>query len=1486
MVEKEGLENKRTSLKKFTKKKVLKITSVAIVTLMVLVSYHGIRLNLSAEDDDPPASEQKANAGYEDFYHYTGGMVNTANGNLYITHKDISIKGRGFNIEIIRAFNTLERENTYEQDWFGYGWTCNYFIYLQEDEESGNVTLTEGDGSVHVYTPLGGGSYSTPAGKHGRLNKNKDCTFIIRFLDGSKYDFDPNGILQYITDKNGNKLTFTYSSGKLIKVEDDSGQYLNLSYSGTKISNITDPQGRKITYSYRGEHLLNVTDATGNCTFYESITDVRENITLLLSTIDNVGHRLNFTYLPFACDYLPYYSTIRVKEIYSSMWNFSSESAYNTIKMYSFTYLDYPGSYAISDFYWGTNITDALGYTTRVYMNDYGNPLKIEDPTGNYTLTEWDSDFNRISYTDANNETYNYTYETYYEGNQTKTYGQPENVSDPTGNYTEYEWEFKNEDEVYISYLNSVTNKRGYSTKYTYDKSYNMNSTEDARGNKSYRTYDIHGNMISYKDFRGFSTTYSYDEYGNLLYVTDPGGNVTYYEYDNLNRLVNIINTRGYVTTYEYDDLDRIVKITDALGNSTTYIYDDGSEGIYTTGIYVGCGGGYSIGGHTPISIIDANGHQTNLTLNHTIKRIEKIEESVGCGCSEKNFNYDKNGNLIEFIDAKGNKTTYEYDSQNRLINETDARGNYTTYTYNANGYLISKTNKRGYTTTYEYDSLGRKIKETDATGNSTEYTYDEEGNLKTMKNAREYTTTYYYDELNRLIKVEDALNHNTTYTYDESGNKKTETDPNGNTVTFYYDSQNRLIRTKDALNHETTYDYDANNNKLNETDANGNKTKFAYDALNRMTSITDANNNVTYYSYDATGRLLNITDANNHKTRQEYDSLGRLKKVIYPSGNETEYSYDNVGNLIEREDAKGLSTLYDYDELNRLEKVTYPDGSTIDYEYNEEGNPTKVTTNASFGETTYYTYDELDRVISVRADYGAFDKYINYTYDEVGNRKTMIVPEGNTTSYTYDAVDRLINITASGHNPILFQYDNGGRRTRLDYPNGAYTIYSYDNANRITTIWHKKSGGTTIAKYTYTYDNAGNILNFTENDVNYTLYTYDNLYRLTNVSYPDGSWAAYTYDGIGNRLTLKTSSGTTSYTYDVDNRILTAGSVTYKHDENGNLINRTDSGNTTLYEYDYDNQLKKVTLPDSSTVIYQYSADKHRLNKTSTTGTTLYVYDGDNILMELDENGDKTAFYAYGPNIDEPILMVISGASYYYHADHLGNIRVLTDSNENVMATYQYDAFGSILLETGSVKNPYRYTGREWDVESGLYYYRARYYNAIFGRFMQKDPRDDAYKTGENMYVYVTNNPVNFKDPTGTGCDWWDIGCHLTAGKKMIGGWLYKGITWLTGGGIKTNLCCALYSPWLKIDVHTDWDYFYNCIGVGGTYGYIFIGCLIGICLSVCLSIGVWTVGTACLLCIGFCAGVELTKVIWCYARATTLHFYLSKTCLIWLPC
>ena len=143
---------------------------------------------------------------------------------------------------------------------------------------------------------------------------------------------------------------------------------------------------------------------------------------------------------------------------------------------------------------------------------------------------------------------------------------------------------------------------------------------------------------------------------------------------------------------------------------------------------------------------------------------------------------------------------------------------------------------------------------------------------------------------------------------------------------------------------------------------------------------------------------------------------------------------------------------------------------------------------------------------------------------------------------------------------------------------------------------------------------------------------------------------------------------------------------------------------------------------------------------------------------MDLDENGNIIARYVQNPNVlDEPISIETSTGTFYYLFDGLGSVTGLTDSGGNLVATYKYDAFGNIVSETGDATlnaiNPYRFTSRVYDKESGLYYYRARYYDSSVGRFISKDPLRSELREGKNLYVYVGNNPVNYKDPRGTWC-------------------------------------------------------------------------------------------------------------------------------------
>jgi len=372
------------------------------------------------------------------------------------------------------------------------------------------------------------------------------------------------------------------------------------------------------------------------------------------------------------------------------------------------------------------------------------------------------------------------------------------------------------------------------------------------------------------------------------------------------------------------------------------------------------------------------------------------------------------------------------------------------------------------------------------------------------------------------------------------------------------------------------------------------------------------------------------------------------------------------------------------------------------------------------------------------------------YAYDLNGNRISMIDPTGLTT-YTYDALNRLTKITNNKGQVTSFTYDALGRRTSMTHGNGVVTSYSYDAASQLLNLTHQRSG-VTVNSFAYTYDRVGNRKSKADNSGTAN-YTYDVLNRLTQAvnPLPTNPLESFTYDPVGNRTNSNQNGASV---FNQANQLTEDANFTYQYDNNGNLIRKTPKtpGPFNSYEYDAENKLVRTVI-NGTTVNYHYDGLGRRVEKeviNVATTTTGYVYDNEDILLELDSSNNILARYTHGPGIDEPLLLEKGGASFFYHADGLGSITETSNQSGTVSQRYTYSSFGKIesQLDPNFVQ-PYTYTSREFDPETGLYFYRARFYDPSVGRFLQEDPigLDD---WGMHRYSFVRNNSINLIDPSG----------------------------------------------------------------------------------------------------------------------------------------
>ena len=231
---------------------------------------------------------------------------------------------------------------------------------------------------------------------------------------------------------------------------------------------------------------------------------------------------------------------------------------------------------------------------------------------------------------------------------------------------------------------------------------------------------------------------------------------------------------------------------------------------------------------------------------------------------------------------------------------------------------------------------------------------------------------------------------------------------------------------------------------------------------------------------------------------------------------------------------------------------------------------------------------------------------------------------------------------------------------------------------------------------------------------------------------------------GATTTVTLKAkdaSGNETTKQYEVDS----AGSTTsYTYDANGNLT----ADGTKTYYWNALNQLVEVKQGTTTLATFEYDGEGRRTEKVAAGLTHQYIYDAEDIVEErITGSSSDTIRYHHGVGFDEPLARTNgSSVTTYYLADHLGSIVQESSAAAAITLEREYDPWGVAMQ--GASTSGYAYTGREWDAETGLAFYRARYYSPEAGRFLLDDPA--GLIDGPNLSAYVRNGPTGAVDPTG----------------------------------------------------------------------------------------------------------------------------------------
>jgi RHS repeat-associated protein len=493
--------------------------------------------------------------------------------------------------------------------------------------------------------------------------------------------------------------------------------------------------------------------------------------------------------------------------------------------------------------------------------------------------------------------------------------------------------------------------------------------------------------------------------------------------------------------------------------------------------------------------------------------------------------------------------------------------------------------------------------------------------------------------------------------------------------------------------------------------------------------------------TYTGNGRVQDTIDANGNRSRQTYDAFDRPLDFFYPSPVRPQ-SFDSSSV------AQALATSGSHNP-NDFEHLAYDNKKNV--------TSWKRRDNTLIG----YEYDPLDRQVVKNLPNGTAQDVFS-GYDLLGNvvYRRFDSHAGSGVTYSYDGIGRVKTATDMNGRTVGYQFTASSVRKRLTFPGGDYIGSTLDGLNRLTDLgWNADSG--LIGR---TYDTQGDLIRITKGSGE-TRYGYDPLGNLTSQTNDlagtenDITWSfidhnpalqVQTREASSDRFDFRPVAAASSQTHDGLNRLSSIVALPGGYDPRQNLA----SDGTRTFTFDLENRLLTATGAGASlTLTYDPEGRIARYSVASTH--TSFLYDGDTLIAEYDESGNLQRRYVHGPGADNPLVWLegsgIADARYLY-ANRQGSIVASANGAGGMLGLYKYGPFGEPrdANDVESWTGPrFRYTGQLSLPEAKLYHYKARAYDPVIGRFLQTDPigtSDD-----QNLYGYVGGDPLNAADPTGT---------------------------------------------------------------------------------------------------------------------------------------